>query len=170
VNSAERRAAREAAGKPAYPLKVTLTASGDLDAGLKFWHHGDRKVVYTVDDSAPKLRATLDGLADVVSTGVGTAVDLGAVLDDLGARGVRRLMVEGGGSLHTQFLAQGLADEVHMAIAPLLVGDLDAPRFLNPAAYPGGSTRRLALLEARPVGDVVLLRYAPKLDTEEASA
>jgi 5-amino-6-(5-phosphoribosylamino)uracil reductase len=57
-----------------------------------------------------------------------------------------------------------------MAIAPLLVGDLDAPRFLNPAAYPGGSTRRLTLLEARPVGDVVLLRYAPKLDTEEASA
>src|SRR5579875_2426942 len=37
VNSAARRAAREARGLPPYPLKVTLTASGDLDPGLKFW-------------------------------------------------------------------------------------------------------------------------------------
>jgi 5-amino-6-(5-phosphoribosylamino)uracil reductase len=170
VNSAERRTARTVAAKPAYPLKVTLTASGGLDPGLTFWRHGDRKVVYTVDDTAPKLRAALDGLAEVVSTGAGTTVDLGAVLDDLGARGVRRLMVEGGSSVHTQFLAQGLADEVHLAVAPLLVGDLGAPRFLNPAAYPGGSSHRLTLLEARTVGDVVLLRYAPKPAAREASA
>src|SRR4051812_40762392 len=44
VNSPERRAARVAAGKSAYPLKVTVTASGDLGRNLKFWHHGDRKV------------------------------------------------------------------------------------------------------------------------------
>lgn len=31
VNSEARRAARVAAGKPAFPLKVTITASGDID-------------------------------------------------------------------------------------------------------------------------------------------
>ncbi|GAA2500125.1 hypothetical protein GCM10010406_40810 [Streptomyces thermolineatus] len=160
VNSPARRAARVAAGRPEYPLKATVTASGDLDPGLNFWHHGGEKVVYTTDAAAPKLREALDGLADVVATG--PAVDFPAVLDDLAARGVGRLMVEGGGSVHTQFLAQGLADEVHLAVAPVLVGRADAPRFLGPADYPGGPTRRLSLLEARTVGDVVLLRYAPK--------
>lgn len=71
-------------------------------------------------------------------------------------------MVEGGSSVHTQFLAQGLADELRLAVAPLLVGAAAAPRFVNPAEFPGGSTRRLRLLGAEPVGDVVLLRYAPK--------
>lgn len=42
-----------------------------------------------------KLRERLAGLANVVSTG--PAIDLGALLDDLEARGIERLMVEGGG-------------------------------------------------------------------------
>lgn len=160
VNSEERRAARVAAGKPAYPLKVTISASGDLDPELKFWHHGDGKVAYTTDAGAEKLRERLAGLADVVS--LGESVDFGRLLDDLGKRGVRQLMVEGGGSIHTAFLSQDLADELHLAIAPLLVGQADAPQFLSPAKYPGGSTSRMRLLEARTIGDVVLLRYAPK--------
>ena len=86
-----------------------------------------------------------------------------AVLEECGARGVRRLMVEGGGSVHTQLMSLNLADELHVVVAPLLVGEADAPRFLTPAAYPGGAgTARMRLLEARAVGDVVLLRYAPK--------
>lgn len=160
VNDPARRAARTAAGEPEYPLKVTLSASGDLPAELRFWHTGGAKVGYTTDAAAPALRTALEGLADVV--GLGERVGLGALLDDLGRRGVRRLMVEGGGSVHTQFLAEGLADELQLAVAPLLVGQGAAPRFVNPADFPGGSTRRMRLLEARTVGDVVLLRYAPK--------
>ncbi|GAA2837088.1 dihydrofolate reductase family protein [Kitasatospora sp. CM 4170] len=163
VNSEKRRADRVAAGKSEYPLKVTITASGDLGRDLKFWHFGDQKVVYTTDGAVTKLREELDGLADVVSTG--PTMDFEAVLDDLGSRGVERLMVEGGGQIHTQFLAQNLADEVHLAIAPLLVGQAAAPRFVHPAEYPGGSTSRMKLLDATTVGDVVLLRYAPKQRT-----
>ncbi|MGQ4516636.1 dihydrofolate reductase family protein [Streptomyces sp. DW26H14] len=160
VNSADRRAARVGAGKSEYPLKVTVSAGGNLSRDLNFWHHGGEKLVYTTDASSPKLRETLDGLSDVASTG--EALDFGRLLDDLGRRGVRRLMVEGGGTVHTQFLSQGLADEVHIAVAPLVVGQAEAPRFLNPAEFPGGSSHRMTLLEARALGDVVLLRYAPK--------
>ncbi len=160
VNDPARRAARVAAGQPAYPLKVTLSASGALDADLRFWHTGGAKLAYTTEAGARALRPALDGLAEVVA--LGPEAGLGPVLDDLGARGVRRLMVEGGGSVHTQFLAQGLADELQLVLAPLLVGQAAAPRFVNPAAFPGGPGRRMRLLETRTVGDVVLLRYAPK--------
>ncbi|WP_043271945.1 dihydrofolate reductase family protein [Streptomyces sp. CT34] len=163
VNSEERRAARVAAGKPEYPLKATISASGDLDPELKFWHFGGEKVAYTTDSGAEKLRDRLEGLADVVS--LGETVNFGRLLDDLGGRGVKQLMVEGGGSIHTAFLSQGLADEIHMAIAPLVVGQADAPSFLSPAIYPGGSTHRMKLAEARTIGDVVLLRYLPKQES-----
>jgi riboflavin-specific deaminase-like protein len=163
VNSEQRRVGRVARGLPAYPLKVTVTATGDLDPTAKFWHHGGEKLAFTVDATRDKLAAALDGLADVVSTG--PALDWGAVLNELGRRGVRRLMVEGGGTIHTQLMSANLADELHLAIAPLLVGDPAAPRFLGPANYPGGSLARMQLLEARAIGDVVLLRYAPKRRT-----
>ncbi|MFB7657928.1 MULTISPECIES: RibD family protein [unclassified Streptomyces] len=160
VNSDERRAERISDGKPEYPLKVTVTATGDLSPDLKFWHHGGQKLVITVDSAVEKMRAALGDLADVVS--VGPDLDWGMALDELGRRGVERLMVEGGGTIHTQLMAQDLADEVHLAIAPLLVGQPEAARFLGAAVYPGGSTARMKVLEVRAIGDVVFVRYAPK--------
>ncbi|MZE72619.1 dihydrofolate reductase family protein [Streptomyces sp. SID5789] len=160
VNSEERRDQRVAEGKPAYPLKVTVTRTGDLSADLNFWHHGGEKLVVTVDAAVEKVRATLDGLADVVS--VGPELDWGLVLDELGHRGVGQLMVEGGGTIHTQLMAADLADEVHLAIAPLLVGQPEAARFLGSADYPGGSTARMKVLEIRAIDDVVFVRYSPK--------
>jgi 5-amino-6-(5-phosphoribosylamino)uracil reductase len=166
VNSEARRADRVARGLPAYPAKVTVTASGDLDPDLKFWHHGDKKIVYTTDAGAEKLRDRLAGLADVVPLGE-TIEDFGLILDDLGGRGIGTLMVEGGGQIHTAFLSQGLADEIHLAIAPLVVGQPGAPRFLGDAEYPGGPKHRMRLLEARTIDEVVLLRYAPKQESGE---
>ncbi|GLW07416.1 hypothetical protein Misp01_25460 [Microtetraspora sp. NBRC 13810] len=161
VRDPARRAARLAAGRPEHPLKITITATGDLSRTLRLWQGGGPKIVYTTDTGAARLRETLNGdAAEVVA--MGDAVAFGAVLDDLGARGVTRLLVEGGGRIHTAFLAQGLADELHVAVAPLLVGQPGAPRFLHPAEYPGGTNRRLRLLDTRMAGDVVLIRYALK--------
>ncbi|WP_155060490.1 dihydrofolate reductase family protein [Streptomyces blattellae] len=156
VNSPERRAAREAAGRPAYPLKVTVSGSGDLDPTARFWHTGGEKVVYTTDRGAQRLHAT-PVAADVVP--LGTELDWRRLLAHLyEVRGVRRLMVEGGGRIHTQLLQQGLADELQLVLAPLFVGDPKAPRLFGPGGYQGG---RLRLLETRRIEDVVLMRYEP---------
>lgn len=158
VNSEERRRGREARGLPAYPLKVTVTASGALDRDLKFFNTGGGRVVYCPDGAADAAKSNLGDLADVVTTG--PVVDLEAMLDDLGARGVRRLMVEGGGQIHTQFLTHGLADEIQLVIAPFFVGG-GGPRFVNDGVFPNDFRDRMRVAEVRPVGDVVLVRYVP---------
>ncbi|PRX51092.1 5-amino-6-(5-phosphoribosylamino)uracil reductase [Prauserella shujinwangii] len=157
VRDAARRAARRASGLPEHPLKVAVSGSGDLDPALRFWHHGDGKLVYTTERGKGVAAARLGGLSDVVS--LGADLDLARLLDDLGGRGVRRLMVEGGEGVHTAFLAAGLADEIRMAVAPVLIGQAGAPRFVRPAAFPGGPTRRFHLAEVTRAGDVAVLRY-----------
>ncbi|MFE6361323.1 dihydrofolate reductase family protein [Streptomyces sp. NPDC057806] len=155
VNSPARRAARISAGRPEYPLKVTVSGSGELDAGANFWHTGGEKVVYTTEKGARRARAA--GLAaDVV--GLGPGLDWRLLLADLHSRGVRRLMVEGGGRVHTQLLQEGLADELQLVLAPLFVGDPSAPRLFGPGGYQRG---RLRLVESRRIEDVVLMRYLP---------
>ncbi|MGW5481447.1 dihydrofolate reductase family protein [Streptomyces sp. NPDC004008] len=157
VYSEERRAARVRAGRPEYPLKVAVSASGDLDPDALFWHTGGAKALYTTDKGAERLSGLLPTDVDVVA--LGPDVEWRAVLAHLGdVKGVGRLMVEGGGQVHTQLLQQGLADELQLVLAPLVVGQPDAPRMFGPGAYPPG---RMRLLETRPVGDVVLMRYAP---------
>jgi riboflavin biosynthesis pyrimidine reductase len=109
VNSPERRAVREARGLTAYPLKVTVTVKGDLDPSQRFWHHGGAKVAYSPDSAVSGLRQSLGNLAEVAALPWCTdldpmleaVLDFGAMLDDLGERGVRRLMVEGGSTVHT---------------------------------------------------------------------
>ncbi|MEU9443175.1 dihydrofolate reductase family protein [Streptomyces sp. NPDC048304] len=157
VNSAERRAARVRAGRPEYPLKVTVTATGDLDPGARFWHTGGDKLVYTTDEGAQRAVGRVGDVADVVP--LGPALDWRALLSHLhDVRGVRRLMVEGGGTVHTQLLRQGLADELQLVLAPLFVGDPAAPRLFGPGGYQAG---RLRLTETRRIEDVVLMRYEP---------
>jgi 5-amino-6-(5-phosphoribosylamino)uracil reductase len=87
-------------------------------------------------------------------------VDLPQMVQDLFDRGVRRLMVEGGGRVHTQFLTADLADELHLVIAPFFVGNSSAHRFVGDGAFPWNPGRRANLAETRQIGDVVLLRYA----------
>lgn len=161
IRSAQRRDARVARGLPEHPLKVTVTSTGDLDPELQLWHHGAGKLVYTTDACRQTTLTRLGNLAKVVS--LGSEVVFGDLLDDLGTRGVDRLLVEGGGQIHTAFLAAGLADEIRMAVAPMLVGQATAPRFLNPTDFPGGPQRRFHLDDVTKLGDVAVLRYFPNM-------
>lgn len=159
VRSPDRRADRVAQGLTPSPAKVTVTASGRLDACAQFFTAGDSdKLVYCPRGAAGDLRARLDQHA--------TVIDLDAPLlmrelsENLSARGVNRLMVEGGGTLHTQFLTADLADELQLVVAPLFVGDSRARRFALDGRYPWTAERRAELADVRRIGDVVLLRYA----------
>ena len=69
-------------------------------------------------------------------------------------------MVEGGGTVHTQFLTADLADELQLVVAPFFVGDSRARRFVGDGRFPWNPDRRATLAEVRQIGDVVLLRYA----------
>lgn len=161
VRSDDRRKARMERGLPASPLKVTVSATGDLDASAKFFSTGDvDKVVYVPTAAAEKTLEAVGRVSTVVDAG--PVVDLEFVLDDLAQRGVRRLMVEGGGTMHTQFLASDLADEIHLVVAPFFVGDSKAPRFVGDAGYPQNPANRMELADVRRIGDVVLLRYLPR--------
>ena len=160
VKSRQRQAERETRGLPACPLKVVVTVSGDISPDLRFFHSAGDRLIYCPEAVAPKLRDRIGDLAEVAS--VGASLDFGAMVDDLGERGVRQLMVEGGTTIHTQFLTADLADEIHLAVAPFFVGDADAPRFVLPGNFPHGNSRRMYLAELRQIRDIALLRYLPR--------
>ncbi|HEX3531335.1 MAG TPA: dihydrofolate reductase family protein [Thermoanaerobaculia bacterium] len=159
VRSEERRNDRLARGLTPTPTKVTITGRGDLDPAAQFFVAGDtEKIVYAASSALDKTRKRVSSMATVVDGA--DPVDLLRVLNDLASRGIGRLMVEGGGTVHTQFLTNGLADELHLVIAPFFVGDSRAPRFVHDGAFPWNRDHRARLAEVTPIGDVVLLRYA----------
>ena len=159
IRDETRRAARIARGLPPDPVKVTVTGTCGLDPAARFFTLGDAdKLVYCATPALPSAEERLGKVATVVDAG--DPVDLSRVITDLAGRGVGRLMVEGGGTIHTGFLTAGLADELQLVVAPFFVGDSRAPRFVGDGCFPWGPERRANLTEVRQIGDVVLLRYA----------
>ncbi len=159
VRTAARVRERVARGLPPTPVRVTLTRRVDLDPRAAFFHAGGGEpLVYCAASSLDRARARVGRVATVV--GAGDLVDVRRMSEDLWQRGIRRLMVEGGGTVHTQFLTADLADELQLVVAPFFVGDSRARRFVGDGSFPWHPGRRARLAEVRPIGDVVLLRYA----------
>ena len=159
VRSMTRREERTARGLPPSPTKVTVTERVELDPAGDFFTTGQtEKLVYCASPRVVTARSRFRSVATVVDGG--QPVEMRQVTEDLGARGVQRLMVEGGGKVHTQFLIDDLADELQLVLAPFFVGDSRAPRFVSDGRFPWNSGRRATLAEVRQIGDVVLLRYA----------
>ncbi|SFN56951.1 5-amino-6-(5-phosphoribosylamino)uracil reductase [Actinomadura madurae] len=158
IRSAVRRERRAARGLPADLTKVTLTWSGDLDPGARFFTTGEApKLVYAPSTTAVELAPRLTGVAEVIDAG--DPLDLSTVLGDLAARGVRRLMVEGGGGVHTLFLTADVVDEIQLVVAPFFIGDPSAPRFVRSGVFPQSPERPMRLDEVTRIGDLALLRY-----------
>ena len=167
VRSKDRRDARTARGLPASPIKVTMTERVELDPCADFFTTGaTEKLVYCASPRVVDARLRLGSVATVVDGG--RRVKMRRLSEDLGARGVRRLMVEGGGKVHTQFLTDNLADELQLVVAPFFVGDSRATRFVSDGRFPWNPGRRATLASVRQIGDVVLLRYAlsPRFQTD----
>lgn len=159
VRSPARREERTARGLAPSPTKVTVTERVELDASANFFTTGEtEKLVYVASRRVVDARSRLEPAATVVDGG--NPLEMRNITGDLADRGVERLMVEGGGKVHTQFLTDNLADELQLVVAPFFVGDSRAPRFVSDGRFPWNPDRRATLAEVRQIGDVVLLRYA----------
>lgn len=166
VRSFDRRASRVGAGKPKNPAKVTLTVTGDLDPATRFFTAGSgQKLVYCAGSALTQTKSRLEAVATVIDAG--DPPDLNDLLADLAARGVRRLLVEGGSTVHTRFLAAGVVDEVHLAVAPFLVGDPNAPRFVHAGRFPYTPSDPMRLTDVDQLGDIAVLRYEAYEVTDE---
>lgn len=82
--------------------------------------------------------------------------DLHAVLADLFARGVRRLFVEGGPTVASEFVRLGLVDDYLVYLAPTLIG---GPRVAlgDLGVDTIGDQRRLTVTRVTPLGDDLLI-------------
>lgn len=78
-------------------------------------------VVYTLAAEASALTAVGVDVVRVAGDARGRP-DIGAVLSDLARRGITRLLVEGGATVHASFLDCGCADRLEIFSAPMVLG------------------------------------------------
>jgi 2,5-diamino-6-(ribosylamino)-4(3H)-pyrimidinone 5'-phosphate reductase len=151
---------RRSLGKPDGLHRIVVSTTLELDPASRFLREGEGdRIIATVADAPAERHAALSGLAEIWQLGHGR-VDLGALLFRLRQRGVERLLVEGGGELNWALLRDDLIDELHVTLAPCLLGGREAPTWLEGEGLSMARQRRLRLLELRREGDELYARWA----------
>lgn len=123
--SVSQRQRRREHGQGEVPPIALVTRTGLLDHSLPVLTDTEvQPLVLTCSRAIAGARARLGSTAEVIdcSGPDPEAVDLGVALAALSARGLNRVLAEGGPSLLGDLIATDLLDELCLTAAPLLVG------------------------------------------------
>lgn len=122
--------ARDADGNTAgeQPARLILDGSASISPDCRLIRSTDISpvIVAACEDASGQAVEALTGAgAEVLTLPRATSrgdVDLSALLEELGRREWTYLLVEGGRCVHSAFIAQGLADEFLVFVAPRIIG------------------------------------------------
>ena len=161
VKSAALRAQRTALGKTEQPAKIGVASHITLGQDARFLTSGPARVIVFVPRGCGDESLRSRGV-EIHECGAGR-VDLQEALHKLVQLGLRRVLVEGGGTLNFELLRLSLVDELQLYIAPMVFGGAVAPTL----ADGNGLTRELAVRLGAPEVEVwedggVVLRYMVK--------
>lgn len=152
----EQRHGRAARGQSEVPRLAVLTRSLDLDLTRPVFTGATARplVVTTERASAERVRAAAD-VADVVVAG-DADVDLALALQELAARGMPKVLSEGGPHVLAAMFAADLVDELCLAVAPVVTAGGELRITAGP---PLPEATRMHLAQVLEKDEFLFLRY-----------
>jgi diaminohydroxyphosphoribosylaminopyrimidine deaminase/5-amino-6-(5-phosphoribosylamino)uracil reductase len=109
-----------------HPARVVLDPQGRVPHARNVFNDGKARTLLITGAGSAHRHAGLGGHVEVVGVPLEDGeLPLRVVLDELRARGLRRVFIEGGGVTVSRFLAAGLVDRLEVAVAPRIIGTGD---------------------------------------------
>jgi 2,5-diamino-6-(ribosylamino)-4(3H)-pyrimidinone 5'-phosphate reductase len=160
VKSVECRKYRRNRGWDEHPVRVVVDSAGRTPPDASILNKGEGKRVIAVSKRAGASKISLlEKKATIIISGE-DEVDLHVLMNELGAMGIHRIMVEGGGTFIAGLIEAGLVNEIYTFIGNIIIGGKDSPTFADgegfilESAFP-----RLTLQEVRRIEQGILLHW-----------
>lgn len=136
---------------PRQPLRVVVDSRLETPLSARVLAGG--ALLATAVDDADRIRALREkGAEVVVLPNAAGKVELGALMQELGQRGMNEVHVEAGFRLNGSLLREGLVDELVVYLAPHLIGDAARGMFELPQLEDLSGRRELKIRDLRMIG------------------
>jgi 2,5-diamino-6-(ribosylamino)-4(3H)-pyrimidinone 5'-phosphate reductase len=114
------------------PLRVVVDSKARTPPEYRILNQEAPTIIAVSQEASPdKIKALEeDGKAEVIICGE-KKVDLNCLMDELGNKGIKTLMLEGGSTLNYSMLSAGLVNEVRVCIAPMIAGGTEAKTLVD---------------------------------------
>jgi diaminohydroxyphosphoribosylaminopyrimidine deaminase/5-amino-6-(5-phosphoribosylamino)uracil reductase len=134
------------------PARVVVDPGGRLPAGARLLaRDGVRRLMVTGAGSRPPLPPDIEIVALPKTDG---QIAPAAILEALGERGFRRILIEGGADTVSRFLTAKCLDRLHVMVAPIILGS-GRPSFALPPVERADEALRAPMRVHRLDGEVL---------------
>jgi 2,5-diamino-6-(ribosylamino)-4(3H)-pyrimidinone 5'-phosphate reductase len=145
------------------PLRIILDSQARTPLDSKILNTKEASTLIVVAKNAPKEQTDLlrSRNVDVLFSSSAQKVDLNELLAELVNRGVKRVLVEGGGEVRWSFFEHKLVDELFVWVVPAVWGGRNAPTLVEGAGFLRAEDAvNLKLESIRQVEDILVLWYS----------
>jgi 2,5-diamino-6-(ribosylamino)-4(3H)-pyrimidinone 5'-phosphate reductase len=148
VKSEALREGRIRQGRSPNPIKVGVVTVADIPLDSDFIKAGEtRVVIFTTSQTSNEQIERLRTHNVEVFVEDAPRVDLSKMMLTLYSIGVKRLMVEGGGTMNFELMRLGLVDELMIYVAPMIFGGSNAPTPADGSGVPRDLAIEMELLD-----------------------
>jgi len=157
VKDEKLRKERVKRGLPANPVRIVVDSRCRIPVDAEILND-EAKTIVAVSELADSERVSEIGRrAEVIVTGE-KKVNLRNLAEKLYEIGIRKLMVEGGGTLNSGLLHEGIVDEIYVYYGDILIGGKDSPTPIDGTSF--NPPLKLKLVEMEMLGSGLLARWA----------
>jgi 2,5-diamino-6-(ribosylamino)-4(3H)-pyrimidinone 5'-phosphate reductase len=117
-------------------------------------------IATTENVSMERIKEFESNNIEIIKSGTGSRVDIMELMSILYQRGIKRILLEGGGNLNWSFIKNNLVDEVRLFIAPWMVGGKDAVSLVEGEGFAKMiESPRYSLINVTSRNNYVILKY-----------
>ena len=148
VNVKKWQKKRTESGKTPEPAKIGIISNANkLKLDGDFLNKGDTlKVIFTTTQTSPKKIEELKKKAQVYVLGK-KMVNLKKAISILYGLGIKKLMVEGGGTLIFSLLKENLVDEINLKIGNLIIGGKNSVTFVDGKGFDRFNAKKIKIIK-----------------------
>ena len=149
-------------GEGRNPMRIVLDGLAEIPLTARVLGSEAPTIVAVTRDAPPgRVAAFKTRGAQIITAGQGRFVDLPRLMKALYEDfGIRRLVVEGGGTVHRSMIAAGLYDELHLILCPFVIGGASSITPVQRGAFwPKGEIPRYRLERTDRYGDYLYIVY-----------
>lgn len=145
------------------PRPILLVRNGTLPESLKVFHFSkERPLLFCTKRNKAEVEANLGSLAEIVIVEA-EDIDSEFVLSELGRRGYKKVLLEGGPGFNEIFFRKDLVDRLYLTIVPFLIGQNGLPSITGgTSAYSDFDSAKWTLASCEKFENEVFLIYDRK--------
>ena len=139
---------------PKQPIRIVLDTYCKTPKNAEVVNDTSKTLIVVGSNSNKKFGKNVE-IIKCKTTKKENLIDLKYLLDVLLKRGIKKLMVEGGSTVISNFLKKGFVDDFYIYVGPMIIGGENTPGLVNKVS----KNIKLKLVKKKNIGPGLLLHY-----------